>query len=187
MFINPRWRAGKLILAGLALLVLGIGACNIPTEYEAEVGKSFAIHIPRDTGEVPSTTELLAFIEKVVRADDISDSISEQVSGEMDINLLLWGSRISRDELTNRLRAEYPAFKTALFEVSELAGSVRGSLADKIGHEVFNIEVSGDDLEEIRQQVLAQLAEQGFTGDATVELYEENGNTRIDITIEEEQ
>ena len=130
---------------------------------------------------------MLAFIEKVVRADDISVSISEQVSGEMDINLLLWGSRISRDELTNRLRAEYPAFKTALFEVSELAGSVRGSLADKIGHEVFNIEVSGDDLEEIRQQVLAQLAEQGFTGDATVELYEENGNTRIDITIEEEQ
>jgi len=187
MLINPRWRTGRLVLAGVALLILGIGACTIPTEYEAEVGKALAIHVPQGASQLPEPSEMLAFLEGANLADEISVSISEQTTGEADIKLMLWNERVSEDELVQILRERYPVLQKALFEVHEMAGTVQGSLADKIGHDVFHIEVSGEDSEEIRHQVLEYLAAQGFNGDAMVEIYEEGDETLIDITIEGEQ
>jgi hypothetical protein len=187
MLINPRWRAGRLVLAGVALFILGLGACTIPTEYEAKVGKTLAIHVPDGATELPAPAGMLAFLEDAQVADDISVSISEQGTGEADIQLMLWNDRVSQAELVQILREQYPVLQKALFEVHEVEGTVRGSLAEKIGHDVFNIEVSGDDIEEIRRQFYEQLAAQGFTGDAAIEIQEAGDETLIDITLEGEQ
>jgi hypothetical protein len=53
--------------------------------------------------------------------------------------------------------------------------------------QVFQMEVDGATEEEIRAQILAQLAEQGVAeGDAVVEVRMEDGQTEIKVQIEQE-
>lgn len=183
MLINPRWRTGRLVLASSALLVLGIAACTIPTEYEAEVGKNVSIHVPAGAGDLPAVGEMVEFLESTGVADEVSVSISEQSDGSADVWVMAWGQKVSRDDLINRMREQYPVLNRSLFEVQEMAGTVRGSLAQKLGHEVFEIEVHADTIEEIRAQFLQQLAEQGFVGDANIHMHDEGDERVINIEL----
>jgi hypothetical protein len=183
MLFNPRWRTGRLVLASTALLVLGIAACTIPTEYQAEVGKNVSIHVPAGAGDLPAVGKMVAFLESTGLADEVSVSISEQSDGSADIWVMAWGQKISRDDLINRMREEYPVLGQSLFEIHELEGTVRGTYAEKLGHQVLEIEVNADTVEEIREEILQQLAEQGFVGDADVQIQIEGDETVIGIEL----
>jgi hypothetical protein len=183
MMINPRWRMGRLVLGGLAVLVLGIAACTIPTSYEADVGKSLTFAATGDPAGLPDHGELLSFLQEAAVAEDVSVSLSESSGGPATYNILLWGDRVPQDDLVQMLRRRFAGLSSAQYEVRELEGQVRGSLAEKIGHDLFRIEVEGDDLEEIRAQILAGLATQGFQGEAAVNVSEENGLKEIQIQL----
>lgn len=187
MLLDPHVRAGRLALTAIALMVLGIAACTVPTEYEAEVGKTIELGIPVGAGEVPSLSELRAFLEDSQAADEISVSLSESVDGEKEIYLVLWGQNVATGQLLEGLKERYPALTNAHLDVRDLTGTARGSFAEKIGHDLFKIEVSGDTEEEIRRQFLEQMAAHGISGDAHIEVHDDGEERTIDITIEEDQ
>jgi hypothetical protein len=185
--INPHWSTGRLVLAALAVLVLGVGACTIPTSYEAEVGTTLAIHVPKGADALPSQSELLEFLQSAGPADDASVSISRQANGDADLHLMLWGQNIQKESVIERLQATYPVFEKALFEIHEHTGTVEGNLAEKIGHFVFHFELHEDDVEAMRTQILQEIREQGFDGEVDVQLHEEGGEQHIEIMMTEEE
>jgi hypothetical protein len=183
MLLNPRWRTGRLVLAALAVAVLGVGACTIPTSYEDEVGKTFLIHVPAKAGTAPAQGELLAFLQQEKLAQDVSVSRNQDADGGTDITLLLLRDSVPEEELIDLLQATFPVLENALFEINEVVGTVETSLAGAFGHAVFNIEAGEADAEAIRQQILEQLAAQGLTGDAVVEIHEDDGQQTVDIEV----
>jgi hypothetical protein len=186
MMLNPQWRTGRLVLAALAVVVLGVGACSIPTSYEDQVGRTFLVHVP-DAAKAPGDAELLAFLKEHDLARDINVSRSVR-DGGADITMLLLRDSVSEDELIGMLQAEFPGLENALWEVDEVVGTVETSLAGALGHAIFDIEAGSADPEEIRRQILEQLAAQGLTGDAAVEIQEDDGQqtVKIEVTAESE-
>jgi hypothetical protein len=187
MLFNPQMRAGRLVLVGVALVALGIAACAVPTEYEADVGKSIDVAIPAGSAKSPELHDLQMYLTEADIADEVSVSVSESSDGSAHLYLMLWGQNISTNELLDQMRERFPALEGAQIDVQDVSGTVRGSWAQKIGHDVFKFEVSGETEEEIREQFLAQLAAQGFEGDATIEVHDEGDERTIDITIEKDE
>lgn len=67
-----------------------------------------------------------------------------------------------------------------------LTATINETFWDKWGRQVFNIEAEGASGEEIREQILQQLAEDGYTGDAQVEVISQDGLQDIKIILEED-
>ena len=184
---NPWFRP---VIACLALLVLGVAACNAPTQYDVEVGKKLTITFAGaakasgDCADFQAQIEpIVAFVDVWPGADDVLVNINQVEGGPVTLALMVWGQDLNSGALQTSLVEEFPFLADAEFAVETLEGSVEGNLGEAFGHAVFNFEVSGETAEEIRQQILQELAEQGFEGDAVVEVVDEDGQRTINIEL----
>jgi len=118
--------------------------------------------------------------------EDASVSISQQSSGEISLYILAWGTGFNENDLVTTLTSEYPNLAGASVSVNDLNTTIKESLVSKLGRKLFSVEISGSDPEELRQQVLQQMAAEGITGDAKVEVQTEGDQQTISIEIEEE-
>jgi hypothetical protein len=177
------------VVASLALLAIGIAACNAPTEYEVEVGQKLSIAYDgaaKDFVDFEAQIEpIVAYVDAWPGAEDVIVNVNEVDGGPVTLTLMVWGQNLDSDALQDGLVAEFPILADAAFSVEALAGSVEGNLGEAFGHAVFDFEVSGETAEEIRQQVLEQLVQQGFDGDAVVEVVDEDGQRTINIELNE--
>ena len=178
------------VIASLALLVIGIAACNAPTQYDVEVGKKLTITFAGATKSDGDCADFQAEIEPIVAfvdawpgADDVIVNINAVAGGPVTLALMVWGQGLDSDALQTALVEEFPILADAEFAVETLEGSVEGNMGEAFGHAVFEFEVSGETAEEIRQQILQQLMEDGFEGDAVVEVIDENGQRTINIEL----
>ena len=189
MLLNPWSRSARFAALGAIFIVFGVVACSTETTTEVELGKNMQIGIEARAvdpsfdliREAGAMSDLLTAQPGV---DDASVSISQQGSGEVTLNMLVWGTDLNADNLVSALQAGYPSLSGASVWTDDLKTTVKESYAAKWGREMLSIEASGSDPEALRQQVLEQLAAQGYTGDATVDV-QENGDQRT-ITIEVE-
>ena len=178
------------IIAGLALLVIGIAACNAPTQYDVEVGKKLTITFSGATKSGGDCADFQAEIEPIVAfvdawpgADDVIVNVNQVDGGPVTLALMVWGQGLDSGALQTALVEEFPILADAEFAVETLEGSVEGNLGEAFGHAVFDFEVSGETAEEIRQQILQEIMEQGFDGDAVVEVIDEDGQRTINIEL----
>ncbi len=204
MLLNPFNRVARLAFVGLALCVIVVGACTTETITEVEVGKRLQLDL-ESGGDDQSGEGQFLFIFKYESPDDmtreakklsdvliiqpgVSDasvSVNQQSSGETKIDMLVWGEDLDTDALVSALQANYPVLADASVSVDDLNATIKESYASKLGRELFHVEVGGSDPEELRQQVLDQLAAQGFTGHANVEIQTEGDQQIIHIEMEE--
>ena len=103
--------------------------------------------------------------------------------GPLDVSLTIWGQNLDAEQLQQDLMAQFPAVADAEISIEALEGTVDGTLGDMIGHALFDIEVEGETAEEIQAQIIAQLLEQGFEGDAVVDVQVEDGQATINIEL----
>lgn len=205
MLLNPWNRIARLVLAGLALCVIVVGACTTETTTEVELGKHLQLGLDADnddqseegrfqfifvyvspeavTQEAKNMSSLLMSQPGV---EDANVSINQQSSGEVNLDILAWGDGLNTDELLSALTENYPALAEASVTISDLNTTVKESYASKIGRAVFHVEVGGTDPEELRQQVLEQLAAQGFDGQAEIDVQTDGDQQTITIEMEEE-
>jgi hypothetical protein len=204
MLLNPWNRIARFTLAGLALCLVVVGACTTETITEVELGKRLQLGLEAGDDDQSAEGQFL-FIFKYISPDDVtreakklsdvliaqpgvsdaSVSINQQGSGEVNMDMLVWGEDLDADDLVGALQESYPALAGASVSVNDLTTTIKESFASKIGRELFHVEVSGSDPEELRRQVLEQLAAQGFTGDATVDVQTEGDRQTIHIEMEE--
>ena len=187
--LNPWNRAGRFALVGLALIILGVGACSTSTTTEVDLGKKMTIGFSAkaDADMISIDTGLSNFLASQPGIENVSVSISETVDGPKIIEVLAWGQDLDGDDLVAELRRQVPELQDADISFETLGGTIEESLAAKLKREIFQLEVDGATEEEIRAQILAQLAEQGVDeGDAVVEVQMKDGTTEIRIEVTEE-
>jgi len=177
--IGVTWNS-TFALVGLALIILGVGACSTSTTTEVDMGKKMTIGFTAkaDIDMISVDTSLSNFLDTMPGIENVSVSISETVGGPMTIEVMAWGQDLDGDALVAELRRQVPELEDADISFETLSGTIEESFASKLKREVFQIEVDGATEEEIRAQILAQLAEQGVAeGDAQVEVIQQDGRT----------
>lgn len=184
MILNPGTPLGRVLLTASLLIALGVVACAVPTTYEAEMGKSFSISLPAGT-DMPAIKKSLDALRDAEVADEISVSVNELIGESPTVELMLWGGSVDEAEVKRILGDESEAFRKAEWDVTALEAPVESSLAGKMGHHLFNVDLSIDegDVESARQQIIEQLAAQGLTGDVDIQYMEEDGQQKVEIRL----
>ncbi|MBA4377281.1 MAG: hypothetical protein C0395_01255 [Gemmatimonas sp.] len=168
-------------LAVMILLALGIAACTVPTSYEVGMGQKLSISLAdKDMSCVdlePTLREISDYLDGLPGVEQAGVAV-RVMGGATNIDLMVWGQDLAAGDLAADLRARFPLLAGAEIATAELAGTVRGSLAEAFGHAAFGLEVDAGTAEEAREQILQQLAAQGFGGDARVEVVDEADGRR---------
>ena len=187
--LNPWNRTARFAVVGLALMVLGVGACTTSTTTEVDMGKKMTIGFSAkaDVDMISVDTSLSNFLDTQPGIENVSVSISRTMGGPATIEVMAWGQDLDGDALVAELRRQVPELETADISFETLSGTIEESYASKLKREIFQMEVDGASEEEIRAQILAQLAEQGVAdGDAQVEVIQQDGKTEIKVQVTKE-
>jgi hypothetical protein len=195
MLLNPWNRAARLAMAGLAVALLGLGACSTSTTTEVEMGQKLTITMGGLSGE-KADAELQALEADLNRFFDAQPDV-EGVNfnlrggdGETLFEVIAWGQGLDAAALEAELREQVPGLVSRNVVVEPLNGSVRENILSHLGHEYLGLEmeVSGETAEEIRQQIIAQMAAAGVTGDAKVHVETTaDGHKVITVDVEGEK
>jgi len=97
------------------------------------------------------------------------------------MDVFVWGQHIAPGDI-ERLIEQYVGEERILsYDIQPLTGTVSETLGKRIGRRLFDIEVGGETAEQLRASILAQLAEQGFDGDAVVDVQDDGGVRKITV------
>jgi hypothetical protein len=188
MLLNPWNRTARFALVGLALLTLGLGACTTSTTTEVPMGQKLTISVTDKAEQdiAALDAELTAFLDAQADIESVGIQLSETVGGSVVFDVVAWGANLDANQLLADLRRAIPALAEVDIHLEALTGTMEESYAEKLRREIFQIEIDGGTAEEIRAQIMAQLAEQGVAENAVVEVKMGDGETDITITVEED-
>jgi hypothetical protein len=180
------------VVAGLALLILGVAACTAPTEYDVEMGKQMQITFgnpDKSVAEIEAQlNEVQTYIDTLPVVEGSTYNIMAQPDGPVTAGITVWGQNLDGDALVADLEARFPFLQSADITLTPLEGTTRGTLADRLGHDLFHIEVEGQTAEEIRLQILTELAHREFGGDPQVEVIDRpDGRREVRIEMKDVQ
>ncbi len=188
MLLNPWNRTARFALVGLAMLMLGVGACSTSTTTELAMGQKVTINLAdKSFPDITAIdTDLTAFLDTYPGIERVNILLNEGTNGSAYFDIVAWGSSLVADQLVADLRRAVPALADQDIQTDLLTGTVNESYADKLKREVFQIEIDGATEEEIRAQIMAQLAEQGVAEGAVVDVQITDGKTEIIMTVDVE-
>jgi hypothetical protein len=196
MLLNPWNRAARLAMAGLAVALLGLGACSTSTTTEVEMGQKLTITMGGLSGEKADDDlkalegELNRFFEAQPEVEGVTFNL-RGMDGQTRCSkswpgARAWTPRHWKPTCASRCRA----WRVRNVVVEPLNGSVRENILSHLGHEYLGLEleVTGETAEEIRQQIMAQMATAGVTGDARVHVETSaDGHKVIKVEVEGEK
>lgn len=185
------------VVAGVALLILGIAACTAPTEYDVEMGKQVQIAFADPgkslpDGSLPDLEAQLAEVQAYIDALPVVEgswfTIEAQPNGPVTAGITVWGQNLDGDALVADLEARFPFLQSADITLTPLEGTMQGTFVDRLGHDVFHVEVDGGTAEEIRMQILTELTRAGMSGEPEVEVIDRpDGQREVRIEMKDVQ
>lgn len=188
MLLNPWNRNARFAIVGLALMVLGVGACTTPTTTEVDMGRMITISLTEKTMTDIETIDagLTRYLDANPGIEDVSVRIMETTDGQAAIEIQAWGQHLDEEALAADMRRQIPGLQGASITFEPLTGMLEESFASHLRREIFDLEVEGATAEEIRAKIMEQLAERGLDEGAEVEVIQEDGLTEIKMTVEQE-
>lgn len=178
------------VTLGLAL-ALGIAACATPTTTEVTMGERVTFTIPANGTDVAAADALFAQTSDVVEAirtrpgvEDVSVSVNEVEGGPVTLDLMVWGRDLDTGHMVRELTTSHAILANADVTRVPLKGEIHESFAKKLGREVLSLELDDGTAEEMRADILAQLAEQGWGEGAEVTVQRDGDQTTIGVTLE---
>lgn len=194
MLLNPWNRIARLAMAGLAVALLGVGACSTSTTTEVEMGQKLTITMGGLSGDKADADlqalegELNRFFAAQPDVEGVTFNL-RGMNGQTVFEIMAWGQGLDAAALEADLRKQVPGLASTTVNVSPLNGSVRENILSHLGHEYLGLEleVSGETADEIRQQILAQMVTAGVTGDAQVQVEDlPDGRRTIKVEVTKE-
>ncbi|WP_437812856.1 hypothetical protein [Sorangium sp. So ce1078] len=175
----------KALMVAAAAVVCGAAACVAPADVEVPVGRSISIQVA-DGAEVPEPEAILA----VVRGEGKTERVmvrGQRGDGATTLTLDVWGDELPAGDVAERIRAAFPALAGAEIREDVLAGTVRGTLGAKLGHELLDLDVlDKDDVVAARRQVMEQLAAQGVEGKVDVQIEGDGEKRKVKVRVKRE-
>lgn len=184
----PWHRTARYAYFSLTLLMLSLGACTISTTTELKMGQKVVIEMAAQPDLVLAEVnrELLAFLQLQPDIENVSASLSELSDGSAVFSILIWGNALPWEQLLADLRRCVPTLATADIQTEPLAGTMKETLAAKWKRKLLRLEIDPGTEDEIRAQIMTQLAAQGIDNGALVDVKIDGEQTGITITVEEE-
>lgn len=173
------------LTAALVLLV-GVGAAaQVPADYAVEVGRLLTIAADRPAADWPKPAELLPVLQQLGRTHEVQLKARRAPDGSASLQVELWGSQIAADAV-EQLRSAFPALREARITSVPLEGTARGSLADKLGREVFHLRAGEPaSIEAAKRELQARLRALGKDGSVDVQVEEAPGGRRkVTVKVE---
>jgi len=185
--LDPWRQPARYAFLSVFLIMFGLGACTTSTTVELEMGKKVSVVLTNpDQPDVEIVkAELLAFLESQPDVENVSVSCGYNGDNQIFISALVWGLDTSSVLTQETFRHEVPILAEADIQIEALKGIMKETYATNWTRKLFRLEVDGKTEEEIRAQIMAQLANQGVADGVTVDIDKENGRTGITITVEE--
>ena len=189
-----------LILCAAAGALGIVAACTAPVDLDVEVGRTLQIRYAADGHPAPK--EVAAFLQSAL-AEEAKDAKTARTeaervrrevgfrvkkeAGAVAIDAEIWGNGPPPGALAGRLQEAFPALGDAHIKEELLHGKVRGTLAKKLGLEVFDLDLlASTDVEAARQKVMEQLLAQGVEGKVDVQIEGSGGERKVMIRVERE-
>lgn len=178
----------RMAVAGFAFAAVTAVACA-PAEYEVPLGAR--VELEASPAELPEGRALAEALRTRFEPEDVEIAVRRIRTAEgerMTFVADIWSDRLgSVEEIAAALREEFPAVAAlpeGALRVQPLEAKVRGTVAEKLGHDLFAFRITAKDAEEARRQVLEQLAERGLEGDVDVRFERsEDGRERKEIRV----
>lgn len=197
MLLNPWNKTARFAIVGLAMMLLTVGACTTETSTQIEAGQRahISLNMPDITADKSGDLEtrlqdIEAFIDQYPGVDvhnaNVRELIDDQGNVTTGLGLILWGDDLEADALQAALMDRFPELIDAEISFEPLATTITESIFDRLGRQVFHIQTEGASDEEIRAQILQQIAEDGFEGDAQVDVINEGDLQEIRVILEED-
>ena len=187
----PRRPWLRFALAGLLAAGVGVGACQIPTEYERPLGQRIGIIVPADKMQDVDPEAVARYVEENYPMDGmmVRVEVNDGEGGEepqMRIAMEMVGPDIDVDEVWEDLRQEYPLLDGGRVEGEVLEGIVHGTWGGRLGLQLDEVSI-----DEAQERLMLDLRARGLEGNAEITVEEEetpNGvERRIEVRIEAER
>lgn len=168
----------------LLIGVMGIAACTVPTETEVEMGHRLTYTFASDGGEtLNSVRDVAGFVETYAGVEDVSVNVNEVEGGQTTVDMMIWGRGVAVGDLKRSIAGRFPAMAGAELAEETLSSTVKTSLAENVGHHLFRIEVLEGSDDEVRAQILQQIYESGFDGEADVQVTQDGDLMTIGVEM----
>jgi multidrug efflux pump subunit AcrB len=186
MFLNLHTSTGRLVIGSAAVLLLVLGACYTPTTYEMPMGQQVSVTFETPTGSSPAdlaakARELAETLRGKPGIERVNVSVNQESGQPGRVDVMAWGQGLTRESITSALQGKLAKLQISDIQSTPLTGTLCESWAKRLGRAIFDIQVSGETAEEIRAQILSQLAAQGVEG-AQVDVQVQEGMKTIQIT-----
>ena len=191
----PRW-----LLAGGLATATAIGACVVPIDYEAEMGQRLAFTMPAQQLSDLDLESIARFVEEEHDPEEIrimahaeltqvGDTGEEDAIREVRVEIEAVGEHLEADVLWDDLVHEFPALADARREDEALHGIVHGTLGGRLSDRWLDLTIDRDGVEAAKRQLIEELAAQGVTGTADIEIIDEDlgGMRRREVRVRIEQ
>jgi len=167
----------KVAFGAAIAAMLGVVACTAPVEVDVEMGRSLTVTY-KATDAMPEPHTVVQALERSTKLDQV-DAHVRRVNDEITVQVEAWGKEIGDEPFAGKLQKALPALASAKITETPLSGKVESTLGKKLGHDLFNINITDDqDVEVVRQKILAQLVAQGVEGKVNVEVEGDGVNER---------
>lgn len=176
--------AHRLAAAGAGIAVV-VGACQLPADYERSFGVSFACTVERAAYSADSAPDLADRLGEAIEAVSMSLRIHDDGGPTLGLRIDAWGPVEDHAAALAAIRAAAPTLADARCEAEPLAGTVHGTLGGRLGYALLDLDIDRRGAEITRREILEQLRAQGFTGDAQVEVEDDDGKHRVKIRLEQ--
>lgn len=176
--------AHRFALASVGVGLAAAAACQVPLDYEREFGASVTCELAREIwpeGQVDAIAQDLA---KQLGADQLALRVHDDGGPTRSFRVELWGSSADEARVIAALRERAPQIPASACVRTPLAGTVHGTLGGRLGYGLLAIDLDHSDAESTRREILEELARQGMSGAADVQIREVDGKREVQIRIE---
>ncbi|MDI1449655.1 hypothetical protein [Polyangium sp. 6x1] len=172
----------KVAFGAAIAAVLGVAACAAPVDVDVEVGRSLTVTYQASEA-MPDPHAIAQTIESSTKLDTI-DVRAHRLGNEVTVQVEVWGEALG-EPLAGKLQKSLPALASAKITETPLSGKVESTLGKKLGHDLFDLDITDDDdVEVVRQKILAHLAAQGVEGQVKVEVEGDGkGDRRVKVQV----
>jgi hypothetical protein len=168
------------VTVGLALVVASMSA--VPAHLKLQMARVVTVELAAGT-RPPDTQALLHLVSARHGVEQASVSVDSGSSERATVLMLLFGDGIDLDGLQSEVQGALPSMASGSWKIQSLEADLRTSLARKLGHRLFAIEVNRRQLEQKRRTVLEHLASHGLEG--KMSLMEMDGIRLVEVDRKE--
>jgi hypothetical protein len=156
----------RVVVGGFAMAAtLGAVAWAAPADLSVPVGRSVKMEMSLATGEtMPDPEKIIAVLQGAGHVDDVSLRVAREGEDHVAMQFEVWGTDLGSEPMADRIKAAFPALSGATFTEEALEGTVRGTVGEKLGHDLFDLKIDHLDVEAARKQVMERLKAEGVEG-----------------------